>query len=276
MLFATLLFSGCSNKKEMLTEKEFVEEYLIVLKNNNPDVIYSLSDDLGIVAKYHGVDYRHFPDNAYREYTLEPGSINQILNKFSQTAQELYQKSEEIKVNNIIPLIKPINFLNEINQLGEAFDSTKHTVVHKFYNDDLLIVFAEDKGRTFYYFTQEDFHKLNIGQDSLLEIALHNLDKKLPDIERTGDDGKYMVTAGGDYEASLILLNSLWSRKNFAVKGDIVIAIPNHDILFISGSKDKEGIGWLNTRTQELYDSGSYQISPNLFRWDGHKFLRFK
>ena len=85
-----------------------------------------------------------------------------------------------------------------------------------------------------------------------------------------------MVAAGGAYEASLLLLNSVWSRKNFPVKGDIVVAIPNRDILLITGSDDKVNLDWMKTRAQESYDSGAYQISPSLFKWNGKKFLKFK
>ena len=148
----------------MLTEKEFAEEYLLTLKNDNPEVLYSLSPDLGIIAKYKGKDYRHFPDNAYREYTFEPDSIEQVLKKFSQTAHELYQESEVVDINNIIPVIKPTSFLDDIGQLGEASDSIKPTVVHQQYNDKLLIVFAEDKEHGIHYFTQKNFQKLNTFQ----------------------------------------------------------------------------------------------------------------
>ncbi|MBF9238829.1 DUF1444 family protein [Hymenobacter sp. BT683] len=276
ILAASLILSACTHKKEMLTEKEFAEEYLLVLKKDNPGVIYSLSPDLGITAKYKGKDYRHFPDNAYREYTLEPDSIEQVLKKFSQTAHELYQESEAVDVNYIIPVIKPTSFLNDIGQLGEASDSIKPTVVYQQYNDKLLIVFAEDKEHGIHYFTQENFQKLNISQDSAQGIALTNLERKLPNIKKTGDNGRYMVTAGGDYEASLILLNFIWSQNNFEVKGDIVVAIPNRDMLLVTGSKDKANLKWLKAEAQQSYDSGSYQVSPSLFRWNGKKFLKFE
>ncbi len=260
----------------MLTEKEFAKEYLLTLKKDNPEVIYSLSPDLGITAKYKCKDYRHFPDNAYREYTLEPDSIEQVLKKFSQTAYELYQENEVVDVNNIIPVIKPTSFLDDISQLGAASDSIKPTVVYQQYNDKLLVVFAEDKEHGIHYFTLENFQKLNISRDSVQKIALTNLEEKLPNIEKTGDNGRYMVTAGGDYEASLILLSFIWSQNNFEVKGDIVVAIPNRDMLLVTGSKDEINLKWLKAKAQQSYESGSYQISPSLLRWNGKKFLKFE
>jgi uncharacterized protein YtpQ (UPF0354 family) len=249
---------------------------LLKLKKDNPEVIYTLSPNLGIVAKYKGTEYRHFPDNAYREYALEPDLIEQVIKKFSQTVHELYQENKSVVVDNIIPVIKPTSFLNDIGQLEAASDTVKPTVVYQQYNDKLLIVFAEDKEHGIQYFTQENFKRLNISQDSVNKIALTNLERKLPNIEKTGDNGRYIVTAGGDYEASLILLNFIWSQNNFEVKGDIVVAIPNRDMLLVTGSKDKLNLKWLKAEAQKSFESGSYQISPSLFGWNGSEFVKFE
>jgi hypothetical protein len=60
------------------------------------------------------------------------------------------------------------------------------------------------------------------------------------------------------------------------VKGDVVVAIPNRDMLLVTGSKDEVNLKWLKAKAQQSYDSGSYQISPSLFRWNGKNFLKFK
>lgn len=276
ILFAALLLTACSNKKEVLSETEFANEYLLALKKNNPSVDYSLAPDLSVNAKYKGTDYSHFPNNAYREYLMEPDSIDQVLIKFTQTANEVYRESKGVNINNIIPVIKTADFIDEVRELVGVKDSTKSLPIFENYNNELLIVYAEDSEKSVSYFTQDNFQKLHLKRDSLSAIALVNLDRMLPKVERTGDNGRYMVIAGGTYEASMILLNSFWTTKNFPVKGDIVIAIPNRDMLLVTGSKDKVNLDWLREKAQQSYDSGSYQVSPSLFRWNGKKFLRFK
>ena len=275
ILFAALLLSACSNKEDVLSETGFANKYLFALKKNNPSVDYSLAPDLSVNAKYKGSDYSHFPDNAYREYLMEPDSIDQVLIEFTRTASNLYKESKSVDPRNIIPVIKSADFISEVKRLVGATDSTKSSPVFERYNDELLVVYAEDSEKSISYFTQDNFNKLHISQDSIGALALHNLDRMLTKTERIGDNGRYMVTAGGSYEASLLLLNSFWSRKNFPVKGDIVVAIPNRDLLLVTGSKDKVNIDWMRARAQVSYDSGSYQISPDLFRWNGKKFLKF-
>ena len=276
ILFAALLLGGCSDKQDVLSEIEFANKYLLALKEINPSVEYTLAPDLSVNAKYKGIDYSHFPDNAYREYLMEPDSIDLVLMKFTQTANDLYKENKGINARNIIPVIKSADFIDEVKKLVGKTDSTKSSPIFEKYNDELLIVYAEDSEKNISYFTQDNFNKLHISRDSIEALALDNLDRMLTRTERIGDEGRYMVTAGGSYEASLLLLNSFWSRKNFPVKGDIVVAIPNRDMLLITGSKDKANIDWMRARAQVAYDSGSYQISPNLFRWTGQKFLKFQ
>jgi uncharacterized protein YtpQ (UPF0354 family) len=276
ILFAALLLSACSNKKEVLSEAEFADKYLLALKKNNPSVEYSLAPDLSVNAKYKGTDYSHFPDNAYREYLMEPDSIDQVLIKFTQTANDLYKESKGVNTRNIIPVIKSADFIDDVKKLVGVTDSTNSSPVFEKYNDELLIVYAEDSEKSISYFTQDNFNELRINRNTIQALALDNLDRMLTKTERIGDNGRYMVTSGGSYEASLLLLKSFWTRKNFPVKGDIVIAVPNRDMLLVTGSKDRANIDWLKTRAQASYDSGSYQVSPNLFKWNGHKFLKFE
>ncbi len=276
ILFVLLLLNACSNKKEILSETAFANEYLLALKKNNASVDYSLTSDLSVNAKYKGSDYSHFPNNAYREYLMEPDCIDQVIAKFTQTANDLYKENKGVNTNNIIPVIKSTDFIDEVKKMVEVTDSTKSSPLFEKYNNELLIVYAEDSEKSIRYFTQDDFAKLHISRDSISVIALDNLDKMLTKVERAGDNGKYMITAGGSYEASMLLLTSFWSSKNFPVKGNIVVAVPNRDVLLITGSEDKANLEWMRARAQECYDSGSYQVSPDLFRWNGRKFLKFR
>ncbi len=276
ILFAALVLTACSNKKTILSAEEFANKYLLELKKNNPSVEYSLAPDLSVNANYKGGEYSHFPDNAYREYLLEPDSIEQVLSKFTQTANELYNEKQEIDISKIIPVIKPRDFITEVKKLTAAKDSANFSIAFNKYNNELLILYAEDKENSLDYLTTDKLGQLHISQDSILALSLKNFDKILPKIERTGHKGRYIVTAGGTYEASLLLLNSFWSSKNFSVQGDIVVAVPSRDILLITGSRDKDNLNWVRTRAQESYDSASYQISPSLFRWNGKKFLKFE
>ena len=252
----------------MLTEDEFTSQYLQVLQKQHPAVIYHIDSTLTLTANVSGNEYKHFLDNAYREYQAEPDSLAQTFAKYALATKDLYDSDEQLSADRIVPIIKHKDFLEEAKRIGKA-------VVYEKYNSELIIVYGEDNEKNIKYFDKDDFTKINLTQDSLLPIALKNLDRILPKLERMGDKGNYMLVAGGDYEASLLLLTSIWTHKNFPVDGDFVVAIPNRDVLLITGSKNRKDVEALRKKAHELYESGSYQLTPSLFRWSSNGFVTY-
>ena len=108
--------------------------------------------------------------------------------------------------------------------------------VYEDLNSDLIILYAEDSQKNIRYLTPADLEKVNIDRKELRNLACENLKKLLPKIERQGANGLYMITAGGDYEASLLLFGSMWIDMQKDVHGDVVVAIPTRDLLIVTGS----------------------------------------
>jgi uncharacterized protein YtpQ (UPF0354 family) len=147
--------------------------------------------------------------------------------------------------------------------------------VYEKYNAQLIITYAEDTKNNISYLTNDDIKSLNISLGYIKSIAVSNLDNLLTDIKRKGGDGFFMITAGGDYEASIILLDSIITKESLPVNGDFIIAIPNRDLLLITGSNDKAGILKIRDLAKKQFETGNYKISPFLYKWNGNKFLKY-
>lgn len=80
-----------------------------------------------------------------------------------------------------------------------------------------------------------------------------------------GGDGIYLISAGGDYEASLLLVSDLWDREQMPVEGDFIAAIPARDLLIVTGSENPEGIRRVREMASEGAAQFSYRLSPVLF-----------
>jgi len=80
-----------------------------------------------------------------------------------------------------------------------------------------------------------------------------------------------MLTMGGNYESSLILLD-IWKKDNFPVDGDIVIGVPARDLIFVTGSNDKENIQRIKDKVKEVNDMGDHVVSNKLFVLTENKF----
>lgn len=258
----------------MISEKKFTEIYRDSLKKLYPEPTYTVKQDLEIHVKSKDIDFTHYLNNAYASYKNEPDSLAAALDMYLKTSSDLYKKEEPIQKNRIVPVIKDAGYLDDMAITLNQDNTTNEPVelVYERYNDKLIILYGEDSKNGIGYFTQERFKESGLNKDSLLSIALKNLDSVLPAIQRNGDEGYYMLTAGGSYEASLILLKNFWTKENMPVDGQIIIAIPTRDLLLVTGSKNINAIKKMKAVTQEAWESSPYQLLPDLFIWNDKKF----
>ncbi len=92
----------------------------------------------------------------------------------------------------------------------------------------------------------------------MLGQATKNLNRIVSNgMKRQGKEGLFAVTAGGTFESSLVLLDDIWNKKNFAVKGDFVVYIPARDQIIVTGSKDKKGLA-----EAAKFAKKDYQVAP--------------
>ena len=257
-----------------MTEKEFAKVYLDSLSKKYPTVSFELNSDLTITSKKGDLDYQHHIDNAFIAYKAEPDSINAILSRYVASTIDLYVDQKVVNIESIVPVIKPIEYIDEIKALNK--DGKSFPMITEKYNDQLIIAYAEDSKNSIKYLTEDVFNTLSMSRDTLKSIALRNFDKIIPNIQRRGDNGLFMITAGGDYEASLILLSSIWTKENFPVDGEFIVAIPNRDMLMITGSKNKNGINKIKEIVADAYKTGNYQVSDHLYKWTGKKFEMYE
>ncbi len=255
-------------KKKKLTETEFSTKFANELLKRVEGLKIVSINELEITAEFEASnEFRHFLDNCYNEYSNEPKEINEILEKYLNGAQTLYLPKESIIIDNIIPIIKDRRFLQDLEDINADFEQNH---IFEFYNSELVIFYAEDKENCINYLTKEDLKVLEISLKFLKEKAIENLNNLLS-IERSGDDKYYMITAGGNYESSIILLD-IWDVENFPVDGNIVIGIPARDILLITGSNDSENLHRMYDVVNQINQTGDHLVSNKLFELNNGKF----
>jgi uncharacterized protein YtpQ (UPF0354 family) len=269
-----LFMAGCLSQPEILNENQYTQKYLGVISEMYPNVTYEIIEPLVLKATYgENGEVTHFLDNSYREYKLEPKEINEVIERYTNATAETYNNDKEININRIVPIIKPSDYFEQLRILGSSVTDYKvPELIWEPYNEDLIIVYAEDRDESIRYFDQEEFEKLEISKETLLEFSVNNLNNVVPKIEKVGENGNFGLIAGGDYEVSLMLMTDIWTKENFDVNGEIVIAIPNRDLVFITGSNDKEGIEKLKGTIKESFETGNHSISTNFYKWNGEKF----
>ena len=128
----------------------------------------------------------------------------------------------------------------------------------------------EDKENSIHYLSIADLEEIDFPEENLKIQSLENLHNYIS-IERHGENGLYMLTADGNYESSLILLD-IWYKENFDINGEFVIGIPARDILYITGSKDSENLHKLYDLIKEIDENGDHLVSDKIFELRNGKF----
>ncbi len=253
----------------MLTESEFSKEFAnSLLQKVDGLKIFSI-EGLEIQTEFEGSsEYRHFLNNCYSEYLRDPEDIEEIFIKYLNATNSIYRTSENIKLNDILPVIKDGRFLQSLITLS---DNSEENNVFEKYNTELYIFYVEDTETNINYLKKEDIDNLNISLDELRDIAIENLLNSV-EIEKHGEDGYYMLVVDGNYESSLILLD-IWNQENFEVDGEIIIGIPARDLLIITGNNDAENIKKLRDTINDINETGDHLVSDKLFQYQDGIFV---
>lgn len=265
-----LVCLSCQSNGQM-NEAKFTKNYLKALEQKYPDVKYKITGDLKIEAEKNGETMRHFLDNAYNTYKQEPSELDNILEMYSNSAGDLYTSSDQLDTTRIVPIIKDKLYLEEVLRLTEGKEIN---LVYEKLNEELVVVYAEDKQNSMAYFDNKKLEK-SAFVGNLSSLAKTNLEGILPEIEKFGEKPFFMLTAGGDYEASLILLDFIWTKENFPVDGDIVISIPSRDLLMITGTENPDGLEKMKKLAYETINSGNYTLTSDFFVRANNSWKKF-
>jgi uncharacterized protein YtpQ (UPF0354 family) len=158
---------------------------------------------------------------------------------------------------------------------ARGHDAAKFSQAHDTYNSELVVLYAEDTPKNMRYLTDDDVTELGIERDELRQLAVENLRRLLPNVEMTGDKGVFLMQAGGDYEASLLLIESIWNSGQIEVEGEIVVAIPARGILIITGSQNRGGLRKVRDLAEKTASEASYRLTSQLFVFRAGRFEVF-
>lgn len=270
------LVLACAADAEPLTPKAFTDEVVRMLTPKVPAGGITVKGDLSLVVKKPGGGQLTVSlKNSYQDYLREPARLGEIVSTYV-TALTTPVTAGKVDRSRIVPVIKDRQWIDEVRaQLvkeGAAAKVPEHKVEH--FNEHLVIVYAEDdQQRTRYLSAAED---VGVKGAALRALAIENLTRILPKItlESHPDAEFSRLTAGGDYDASLLLLDHIWSGGQIKVEGDIVVAIPARNILLVTGSRSRKGLKAVRSIVAEAMKD-SYRLTDMLFVYRNGRFVKF-
>ena len=180
-----------------------------------------------------------------------------------------------INLARIVPLIRGTAYLRQLQELEPRTNRAQHHV-YEVYNEELAIVYAEDKEDTTSLLKHGELAIIGLDMNSLKALALQNLSDVLDGIEQTDANGRGQLLADGNYDASLLLVDELWEVNEFGINGDIVVAVPSRDRLLYTGSNDTHNLATLQSVIDSVFQQGERLVSRALFVRRNGRFEVFK
>jgi uncharacterized protein YtpQ (UPF0354 family) len=106
---------------------------------------------------------------------------------------------------------------------------------------ELLVAYVRDEENNFVFLNRSDLGALGMSEVELHNLALENLPRRMPTIQVHGAYPEFMITCGGNLEATALLRDDLWDQLAAQLKGTPLAASPARDLLFVTDSASE---GW--------------------------------
>lgn len=211
-------------------------------------------------------------NNFYTHFALSPTRTHRLaeLARVVQLEDVAYGPADKtVNPDQLLASIKGPDYIQNITELEDA--SIDHRFVHEPFVHDLRVVYVVDRPDTMVNLTTDVLDRLDVDPDELRALVARNLWAAHDTIRVHGDpsEGPIMITCGGNYEASLMLVPRFWAALAPMLDGAPVVAVPARSLLLVCGSDDLAGIEALRERAAGAAEL-PYPISAELFtRRDG-------
>jgi uncharacterized protein YtpQ (UPF0354 family) len=272
-LLVWLVVISVAAKAETSSPSAFTQDFARAVAAATPSSKVTVKGELELSVKdASGLERTIFLANSYKDYMRDPSRFGDIVKAFVAAMQQSGKSIAKLDPARIVPVIKDRQWLVDLHATLKSQGKNQEHLSEDF-NKELVIVYAEDDPtRTRYLTSDED---TGVPRAELRALAIGNLRRILPKIEMRGDDHLRIVSAGGDYEPSLLLIDEIWTGGQVTVNGDIVVAVPARDVLLVTGSRDRTGLKRMRELTAKLVAEGPYRLTDALFVYRNGRFTKF-
>jgi uncharacterized protein YtpQ (UPF0354 family) len=259
-------------QKPQLSERQFTRLYAEAIAIRLPGARVTIAAARELKVALPGDrSLTAYLDNVWNECARAPADRAEICDRYlhALVATSKGNDANPITTNSIVLVIKDESFMAGVRKRADGTNA----IVGEKIAADLWIAYAVDGDNQIRYLSEGQRQKLGLSIAELRPLAMANLRRIIKEVTQRGEGPVYMLTAGGNYEASLLLSDRLWAGMSNVVQGDFVAAVPSRDVLLFTGTQSPEGVRTLRAATEAIHADGSYLISKTLLvrregRWE--------
>lgn len=186
---------------------------------------------------------------------------------FLKDWQQVLNEPVEIRLDCVFPCIRPKSLLQ--SKAGKELQWFSHT-------NETIIVLALDQGKGYKLLRKKEVENTSLSPDEWLEKSKSNLSKLPYSVKKqtVAENDFYFFHQNDGYDASRILLESLWLQEVGEAREKLTLSIPHQDVLIVAKINNDEGLQILAKMTMEFYTEGRSPITSFSFHYpDGQAEL---
>lgn len=276
---AILILLGCGKKprsrpwqisiqEKNLSAAQFTDNVAVAIHEGIPSAKATVDETLVLTVRIGGTESLCNLENAWRDCAAEPAGRVDVVTRHVDALRSAFSSTNQdsISLEEIVPVIKDKTWLDETARQGMQ-------IYHEQLAADLFVTYAADGPSQLRFIDQKEFMSFGLSAAKMRINALSNLASRLPKIERLGEGPLYMLTAGGTFESSLLLLANIWKEQEKAVDGRIVVAVPSRELILFTGENAHEAVQQMRSTVADIQTDGNYLISATILLRDNDRWV---
>ena len=159
----------------------------------------------------------------------------------------------------IVVVVRSRDYVDEVKRSGLA-------VLHEPIGADLFAVYMADRPDTVVLLTAEDLPGKSLGDTK--KAALGNVRKWLPKVvadDSLGSGVLYYIEGNPTLSTGLLLVDEFWKSIQARFAGDVLVAVPRRDQLFIFDDSGPKTEAFARRLIKATYAEGFNLLSPRLY-----------
>jgi uncharacterized protein YtpQ (UPF0354 family) len=174
----------------------------------------------------------------------------------------------------IVPMIKAVSDSAPKDRVTEIHLSFEQSPASLPFAADMIVMYAIDRPDHLEYLSNEVAAATGFTAEKLHDAAVKNLPSRLGKVQlHDCGEGVFGLSAGGTFEASLLLLDDLWHQLAERLPGEPLAAVPSRDLLFVVGSARPNANDLIASRARIELAEKRYAISQSVLVRRGGKWL---
>jgi uncharacterized protein YtpQ (UPF0354 family) len=188
-----------------------------------------------------------------------------------QAARATHQTTPPGDPSGIVPLVRSEFFVKELQRASRG----KGDPVAEQLAADLWVVYSIGAESEHRFVTEPDAAQMGLTPADIRTMAVENLRRITTHKVKQSGKGPYILSVGGSYEASLLLLDEIWDSPAKMVAGDLVVVAPNPNLILFTGADSDAGVRGMMQYADREFKRSAVPISRTLLVRRKGKWQRF-